>query len=50
LREPGGVPFQVAREADRVIYRIFGSSHGPLPAIDITESVLKRLRSLPMVP
>ena len=37
----------VAREADRVIYRIFGSSRGPLPAIDITESVLKRLRSLP---
>jgi uncharacterized protein with NAD-binding domain and iron-sulfur cluster len=46
LREPGGVPFQIAREADRVIYRIFGSSHGPLPAIDITESVLKRLRSM----
>jgi len=48
LRQPGGLPFQLAREADRVLYRVFGSSLGPLPAIEVTEALLKRLRSLPI--
>jgi hypothetical protein len=47
LRQPGGIPFQLAREADRVIYRLFGASQGPPPAIQVTDALLKRLRSLP---
>jgi len=47
LRQPGGLPFQLAREADRVIYKLFGASQGPPPAIEITDALLKRLRSLP---
>jgi len=47
LRQPGGLPFQLAREADRVIYKVFGASQGPPPAIQITDALLRRLRSLP---
>ena len=47
LRQPGGLPFQLAREADRVIYKLFGAAQGPPPAIEITDALLKRLRSLP---
>jgi uncharacterized protein with NAD-binding domain and iron-sulfur cluster len=31
LSEPGGVPFQAARAADRVIYRLFGARRSPPP-------------------
>jgi uncharacterized protein with NAD-binding domain and iron-sulfur cluster len=47
LQQPGGLPFQLAREADRVIYKVFGASQGPPPAIQITDALLRRLRSLP---
>jgi len=35
LREPGGVPFAIARELDRVVYRVFGSHQGPPPTVGL---------------
>jgi uncharacterized protein with NAD-binding domain and iron-sulfur cluster len=31
LSEPGGLPFQAARAADRVIYKLFGPRRSPPP-------------------
>src|SRR4051812_26342114 len=35
LQDPGGLPFQPAREADRVLYKIFGARRGPPPTVAV---------------
>jgi uncharacterized protein with NAD-binding domain and iron-sulfur cluster len=50
LQDPGGLPFAVAREIDRVLYRLPGG-HGPPPTVAIRDgslvmSPLTRLRDL----
>ena len=51
LREPGGLPFRVAREVDRVLYRVLGPRRGPPPTVavedgELTTNPLTRLRNL----
>jgi uncharacterized protein with NAD-binding domain and iron-sulfur cluster len=51
LKEPGGLPFAVAREIDRVLYRLPGPLHGPPPTVRVKDGVpvvnpLRRLRDL----
>ncbi len=41
LREPGGLPFQIAREIDRVIYRALGPKHGPPPTVELKNGDLR---------
>ncbi len=50
LQEPGGLPFAVAREIDRVLYRLPGG-HGPPPTVGVRDGSLAvnpvtRLRDL----
>jgi hypothetical protein len=50
LQEPGGLPFALAREIDRVLYRLPGG-HGPPPTVAVAEGALRlnpvsRLRRL----
>jgi uncharacterized protein with NAD-binding domain and iron-sulfur cluster len=40
LQEPGGIPFQVARQVDRVLYRLFGSRHGPPATVAVKDGEL----------
>ena len=40
LHEPGGLPFQLAREVDRVIYRVLGATHGPPPTVELKDGSL----------
>ena len=48
LHQPGGLPFQVAREFDRVLYKVFGSSHGPLPTVELKDGDLRLNRPGPL--
>jgi uncharacterized protein with NAD-binding domain and iron-sulfur cluster len=41
LSEPGGLAFKAAREADRVIYKIFGSRRGPPPTVSLLDLARK---------
>jgi uncharacterized protein with NAD-binding domain and iron-sulfur cluster len=41
LSEPGGLAFKAAREADRVIYKIFGSRRGPPPTVTLLDIARK---------
>jgi uncharacterized protein with NAD-binding domain and iron-sulfur cluster len=41
LREPGGLAFRVAREADAVLYRVFGAGHGPPPTVVVKDGRLE---------
>ena len=40
LQEPGGLPFALAREIDRVLYRLPGG-HGPPPTAAVAEGALR---------
>ena len=40
LQEPGGLPFRIAREADRVLYKVFGARHGPPPTVSMQDGQL----------
>jgi uncharacterized protein with NAD-binding domain and iron-sulfur cluster len=46
LHQPGGLPFQVAREMDRVLYKVFGSKLGPLPTVELKDGTLRRFNRL----
>ena len=51
LREPGGLPFALAREVDRVLYRLLGPGHGPPPTVgardgELTTNPISRLPGL----
>src|SRR4051794_11762321 len=51
LHDPGGLAFRIAREIDRVLYRLFGPSHGPPPTVAVRDGALvtnpiSRLRDL----
>jgi uncharacterized protein with NAD-binding domain and iron-sulfur cluster len=41
LREPGGVPFAIARELDRVVFKIFGPGRGPPPTVALKDGRLE---------
>jgi uncharacterized protein with NAD-binding domain and iron-sulfur cluster len=41
LHQPGGLPFQVARELDRVIYMLFGAGHGPPGTVELKDGQLR---------
>jgi uncharacterized protein with NAD-binding domain and iron-sulfur cluster len=41
LSEPGGLAFKAAREADRLIYKIFGSRRGPPPTVTLLDIARK---------
>jgi uncharacterized protein with NAD-binding domain and iron-sulfur cluster len=41
LHQPGGLPFQVARELDRVIYTLFGAGHGPPGIVELKDGRLR---------
>jgi len=51
LREPGGLPFRVARQVDRVIYKLLGPRRGPPPTVtakdgELVTNPLSRLRDV----
>jgi hypothetical protein len=51
LKEPGGLPFALAREIDRVLYRLPGPLHRPPPTVTVKDGVpvinpVRRLRDL----
>ena len=51
LREPGGLPFEVARAIDRVLYGLLGKRLGPPPTIavkdgEVLTNPVSRLRNL----
>jgi hypothetical protein len=41
LRDPGGLPFQIAREVDRVLYKALGPGHGPPPTVGLKDGKLE---------
>jgi uncharacterized protein with NAD-binding domain and iron-sulfur cluster len=41
LSEPGGLLFQAARTADRVIFKLFGPRRGPPPTVTLTDGDLE---------
>jgi uncharacterized protein with NAD-binding domain and iron-sulfur cluster len=41
LREPGGLPFKIAREIDRVLYMTLGARHGPPPTVELKDGELR---------
>jgi uncharacterized protein with NAD-binding domain and iron-sulfur cluster len=41
LSEPGGLPFQAARAADRVIFKLFGSRRHPPPTVSLSGGSLR---------
>jgi hypothetical protein len=41
LREAGGVPFALAREVDRVLYKVLGGKHGPPLTVELKDGELK---------
>ena len=41
LREAGGVPFALAREVDRFLYKALGSRHRPPPTVALRDGELK---------
>jgi uncharacterized protein with NAD-binding domain and iron-sulfur cluster len=41
LREPGGVPFAIARELDRLVFKIFGPDRGPPPTVALQDGTLE---------
>jgi uncharacterized protein with NAD-binding domain and iron-sulfur cluster len=42
LQDPGGLPFRVAREADRVLYKLFGARRGPPRTLAVQGDQLMR--------
>jgi uncharacterized protein with NAD-binding domain and iron-sulfur cluster len=41
LHQPGGLPFQVAREVDRILYKLFGAGHGPPGTVELKDGQLR---------
>jgi uncharacterized protein with NAD-binding domain and iron-sulfur cluster len=41
LRDPGGVPFAVARQLDRWLFKAFGARHGPPPTVTLRDGRLE---------
>jgi uncharacterized protein with NAD-binding domain and iron-sulfur cluster len=41
LTEPGGLPFKAAREADRLIFKLFGRRSGPPPTVALSDGNLE---------
>jgi uncharacterized protein with NAD-binding domain and iron-sulfur cluster len=41
LHQPGGLPFTVARELDRVIYKLFGAGQGPPGTVELKDGRLR---------
>jgi uncharacterized protein with NAD-binding domain and iron-sulfur cluster len=41
LREAGGIPFALAREVDRVLYKVLGGKHGPPSTVELKDGELK---------
>ena len=48
LHQPGGLPFTVARELDRVIYKLFGAGHGPPGTVELKDGDLRVNRPGPL--
>ena len=40
LHEPAGLPFEIARQADRLLYKLPGSRHGPPPTLALRDGQL----------
>jgi uncharacterized protein with NAD-binding domain and iron-sulfur cluster len=40
LSEPGGLPFQVARQADRLVFKLFGRRRGPPATVTLADGNL----------
>ena len=41
LHEPGGLPFALARELDRVVFKAFGARRGPPPTVALQDGRLE---------
>jgi uncharacterized protein with NAD-binding domain and iron-sulfur cluster len=41
LREPGGLPFAIARDLDRLVFRAFGPERGPPPTVALRDGRLE---------
>jgi uncharacterized protein with NAD-binding domain and iron-sulfur cluster len=41
LHDPGGLPFAVARELDRLVYKVFGPRRGPPPTVALEDGKLE---------
>jgi uncharacterized protein with NAD-binding domain and iron-sulfur cluster len=48
LHQPGGLPFAVARELDRVIYKLFGAGQGPPGTVEFKDGDLRFNRPGPL--
>jgi uncharacterized protein with NAD-binding domain and iron-sulfur cluster len=48
LHQPGGLPFTVARELDRVIYKLFGAGQGPPGTVELKDGDLRVNRPGPL--